>query len=38
MSVVQEGPFPYFEVLLKNVKMGGTSPHFSVVAWRRFKD
>jgi len=38
MSVVQEGPFPYFEVLLKNVKMGGTSPHFSVVAWRRLKD
>ncbi|MCE5308661.1 MAG: hypothetical protein LLG20_13565 [Acidobacteriales bacterium] len=38
MQAAPHEPFPYFEVLLKNVKMGGTSPHFSVVAWRRVKD
>jgi hypothetical protein len=34
MQAAPDAPFPFFEVLLRNLKMGGTSSRFQVVAWR----
>jgi hypothetical protein len=37
LQAAPKAPFPYFEVLLKNLKMGGTSPRFHVVASRKLE-